>query len=67
MKRVFQPSINAATQELVEEGLKSMMEHPSNNELINKYREMKRQMADAMARQAVNEVVRDIKNGLLKN
>ncbi len=60
MKRVFQPSINAATQELVEEGLKSMMEHPSNNELINKYREMKRQMADAMARQAVNELVREV-------
>ena len=52
MKRVFQPSINAATQELVEEGL--------NNELINKYREMKRQMADAMARQAVNELVREV-------
>ena len=60
MKRIFQPSINAATQELVEEGLKSMMEHPSNNELINKYREMKRQMADAMARQAVNELVREV-------
>ena len=60
MKRVFQPSINAATKELVEEGLKSMMEHPSNNELINKYREMKRQMADAMARQAVNELVREV-------
>ena len=60
MNRVFQPSINAATQELVEEGLKSMMEHPSNNELINKYREMKRQMADAMARQAVNELVREV-------
>lgn len=59
MKRVFQPSINAATQELVEEVLKSMMKHSKNNELIDNYREMKRQMADALARQAVDELVRE--------
>lgn len=60
MNRVFQPSINAATQELVEEGLKSMMEHPKNNELIDKYREMKRKMAEAEARQAVDELVNEV-------
>ena len=60
MKRVFQPSINAATQELVEEGLKSMMEHPKNNELIHNYRKMKRQMADALASQAVDTLVREV-------
>ena len=60
MNRVFQPSINAATQELVEEGLKSMMEHPKNNELIDKYREMKRKMAEAEARQAVDELVKEV-------
>jgi hypothetical protein len=60
MKRVFQPSINAATQELVEEGLKSMMEHPKNNELIDNYREMKRQMEEALAHQAVDTLVREV-------
>ena len=60
MNRVFQPSINSATQELVEEGLKSMMEHPKNNELIDNYREMKRKMAEAEARQAVNELVKEV-------
>ena len=60
MKHVFQPSINAATQELVEEGLMSMMEHPKNNELIDNYRKMKHQMAEAEARQAVDTLVREV-------
>ena len=60
MKRVFQPSINAATQELVEEGLKNMMEHPKNNELIDNYREMKRKMAEAEARQEVDMFVQTV-------
>ena len=60
MNRVFQPSINSATRELVEEGLKNMMEHPKNNELIDKYREMKRRMAEALARQAVDELVKEV-------
>jgi hypothetical protein len=72
MKRVFQPSINAATKELVEEGLKAMMEHPKNNALIDNYRKMKHQMAEALARQAgvelVNEIVAsdDYKNWLAR-
>lgn len=60
MNRVFQPSINAATRELVEEGLKNMMELPKNNELVDKYREMKRRMADALANQAVDELVKEV-------
>ena len=59
-KRIFQPSINAATKELVEEALKAMMEHPKNNELIDEYRRMKRQMAEALARQAVDALVKEI-------
>ena len=60
MNRVFQPSINSATRELVEEGLKSMMELPKNNDLIDKYREMKRPMAEALASQAVDELVKEV-------
>lgn len=60
MKHVFQTSINAATQELVEEGLKSMMEHPKNNALIDNYRKMQKQMAEALACQAVDTLVREV-------
>lgn len=60
MKRVFQTSINATTRELVEEGLKSMMEHPKNNEFVDNYREMKRRMAEAIARQTVDEFVKEV-------
>jgi hypothetical protein len=60
MKRVFQTSINATTRELVEEGLKNMMEHPKNNELVDNYREMKRRMAEAIARQTVDEFVKEV-------
>ena len=59
-KRIFQPSINAATKELAEEALKAMMEHPKNNELIDEYRRMKHQMAEALARQAVDTLVKEI-------
>ena len=59
-KRIYQPTINAATKELAEETLKAMMAHPKNNELINEYRRMKRQMAEAMAQQAVDALVKEI-------
>ena len=59
-KRVFQPSINTATQDLVEQALKAMMEHPKNNELIDDYRRMKHQMAEALAQQAVDALVKEI-------
>ena len=59
MSRVFQSNINKPTQELVADALKAMMEHPENNALIDSYRKMKRQMAEAEARQAVNELVNE--------
>lgn len=57
---VFQPNINQPTQELVAEALKAMMEHPANIELVDNYRKMKRQMAEAEARQTVEEFVKEV-------
>ena len=57
---VFQPNINQPTQELAAEALKGMMEHPANIELIDNYRQMKRRMAEAEARQAVEEFVNEV-------
>lgn len=60
MKRIFQASINSATQELVQEALKGMMELPKNNELIDAYRKAKNKMAEAEMRQAIDEVVKEM-------
>ena len=60
MKRTFQPNINQPTQELTEQALKGMIEHPENNELIDSYRLMKHKMAEAMARQEVEEFVKSV-------
>ena len=57
---VFQPNINQPTQELVAEALKAMMEHPANIELVDNYRKMKRQMAEAEARQTVEEFLKEV-------
>ena len=57
---VFQSNINMQTQELTEEALKGMIEHPKNGELIDSYRLMKRKMAEAVARQEVEEFVKSI-------
>ena len=57
---VFQPNINQTTQELVAEVLKNMIELPANNELIDNYRKMKRQIAEAEERQAVEEFVQEV-------
>jgi hypothetical protein len=57
---VFQPNINKPTQELCEQALKTMIEHPENIELIENYRKMKRQMAEAEARQAVEAFVNEV-------
>ena len=57
MNRVFQTNVNQPTQELMNDALKAMMEHPANNALIDNYREAKRQMAEAEARQTVEELV----------
>ena len=59
-KRIFQTSIKAATRELAEQELKAMMQNPKNNELIDIYRDLKRQMAEAEMRQAISELVNDI-------
>ena len=57
---VFQPNINKPTQELTAELLKGMIEHPANNELIDNYRKLKHQMAEAEVHQAVGEFVNDV-------
>ena len=57
---VFQPNINKPTQELCKQALKGMTEQPENIELVDNYRQMKRQMAEAEARQAVAEFVNDV-------
>ena len=57
---VFQPNINKPTEALAAEALKAMMEHPANKELIDNYRQMKRRMAEAEARQAVEELVSEV-------
>ena len=57
---VFQPNINKPTEALAAEALKAMMEHPANKELIDNYRQMKRRMAKAEARQAVEELVSEV-------
>ena len=57
---VFQPNINQPTQELAAEALKAMIEHPANIELVDNYRKMKRQMAEAEARQTVEEFVKEV-------
>ena len=57
---VFQPNINKPTEELAAEVLKNMIELPANIELVDNYRQMKRQMAEAEARQAVAEFVNEM-------
>ncbi len=60
MKRIFQTSVNAATEELVEEGLKVMLSSPKNNDLIDEYRYLKRKMALAEASHTVDEMVKEL-------
>lgn len=50
MNRVYQPNINKPTEELTAEVLQSLMEQPRNQELIDAYRRLKREMAEAEAR-----------------
>ena len=65
MKRVYQANINQPTQELTEQVLRNLTEQPENNMLIDKYREMKRAMAEAEARQDVESIVKEITPGSL--
>ena len=57
---VFQPNINKPTEALAAEALKAMMEHPANKELMDNYRQMKHRVAEAEARQAVEEFVKEV-------
>ena len=47
MKRSYQQQIDLPTEELTEQVLKTVTESESTNMLIDNYRKMKRQMADA--------------------
>ena len=58
---VFQENINKPTQELTEQVLKALMQKPENTTLIDSYRQMKRQMAEAEAQQTVEAVVSELK------
>lgn len=60
MKRIYQESVTSATKELLAENLKSMMEAPKNNELIDSYRDAKNRMAAAEAQQTIEEFVNGV-------
>ena len=60
MKRVYQTNINQPTQELTEQVLRNVTELPENNALIDEYRQLKRAMAEAEARQEVEAFVKEI-------
>ena len=58
--RIFQENIDKPTKELSKQVLKDLMESPANNALIDNYRRMKRQMAEAEAGQTVEEFVKEM-------
>ena len=60
MNRVYQPNINKPTEELTAEVLQSLMEQPRNQELIDAYRRLKHEMAEAEVRGAVEEWVKEV-------
>ena len=60
MNRVYQQNINKPTEELTAEVLKSLMEQPRNQELIDAYRRLKHEMAEAEVRGAVEEWVKEV-------
>lgn len=62
MKRIYQESVTSATKELLADNLKSMMEAPKNNELIDSYRDAKNRMAAAEAQQTIAEFVNGVVN-----
>lgn len=60
MNRVYQININQPTLELTEQVLRNVTELPENNALIDEYRQLKRSMAEAEARQEVEAFVKEI-------
>ena len=61
MKRCFQTKINQPTQQLTEQVLKDLTESVRINELVTSYRDMKRQLAIAIANQTVDEFVAEMR------
>lgn len=57
MKLTYQTNIDQPTQELTEQILKNLTESATTSSLIDNYRLMKRQMAEAEAQQKVDEFV----------
>lgn len=58
MKRAYQKNIDKPTEELTEQILKDLTQKPENNALIDNYREAKQMMAEAEARQAIDEFIK---------
>lgn len=61
MNRVYQSAIDKPTQELTDQILKDITQKPENNTLVDKYRQMKQEMAKAIAGQAWGEFVDKMK------
>ena len=61
MKRVYQPNINQPTQELTAQILRETTQKPEHNMAIESYRKFRLAMAEAEAKQAVEEFVNSIK------
>ena len=60
MTRTFQRNISQTTEELTEQILKDITKNPVNNGLIDSYRDFKRRMAEAEARQVLDEFVKAV-------
>lgn len=60
MKRSYQKRIDLPTEELTEQVLKEVTESASTNALIDNYRQMKHEMADAQARQELDQFVASV-------
>ena len=67
MNRVYQPNINKPTEELTAEVLQSLMEQPRNQELIDAYRRLKHEMAEAEARGSKSKAVQLVASMKLKS
>jgi hypothetical protein len=62
MKMTFQTNIDQPTQELTEQVLKDLTQSATTSTLIDGYRQLKRQMAEAEANQAFDAFISDILN-----
>ena len=62
MKMTYQSNIDQPTQELTEQVLRDLTESTATSALIDNYRLLKRKMAEAEAKEALNEFLVDIVN-----